>query len=148
MWTWSPSTSRPRASASSISARACDGGKAELRPVMAGADRLVRVGVDAEGHAHEHAADTGRGGELGLVGRVEHDRRALGPRFGEERLVLVVAVDDDLVAPEAGCARERQLARRGDVDPEPLLAEQSQDGHVRERLRSERDVAAADGGPE
>ena len=118
------------------------GRKAELRAVVPGADRLVRVGVDAERDAHEHALHPGRGCQLGLVGCVEDDRRALGGCLAEERLVLVVAVHDDLVAREAGGAGERELAGRGDVGADALLAQQAQHGDVGERLRPERDVAA------
>ena len=50
------------------------GRQAELRAVVAGADRLVGVRVDAERDAHEHARDTRRRREPGLVGRVEDDR--------------------------------------------------------------------------
>ena len=116
--------------------------EAELRAVVPRADRLVGVGVDAERDAHEHALDTGGGGDLRLVGRVEDDRRTLRGCLAEERLVLVVAVDDDLVAAEPGRARERELAGRGDVGADPLLAQEAQDGHVGERLRAEGDVPA------
>ena len=74
------------------------GRQAELRPVMPGADRLVCVRIDAERDAHENAPHARGRGELRLVGRVQHDGGAFGRRLGEESLVLVVAVDDDLVA--------------------------------------------------
>src|SRR5207244_12730758 len=53
------------------------GRQAELGAVMARDDRLVRVGVDAEGDAHEYLLDTGAGGANGLVRGVEDDRCAL-----------------------------------------------------------------------
>ena len=65
-------------------------------------------------------------------------------RVAEQRLVLVVAVDDELVAAKPGRAGERQLAGRGDVGTDSLLPQQAQDGDVREGLRSERDVPARD----
>ena len=85
-------------------------------------------------------------GELRLVRRVEHDRRADRRRRVEERLVLVVAVDDELVAVEPGRAGERELARRGDVGADALLAQQPQQRDVGERLRPEDDApVVADG---
>ena len=122
------------------------GRKAELRAVVAGADRLVRIGVDAERDADEHPCDSGRGREGCFVGRVENDGGALASRLAQERLVLVVPVDDDLVARQPGGSRERELARRGDVGAEALLAQQPQHGQVREGLRAEDDPAAARGG--
>ena len=74
------------------------GRQPELRAVVPGADRLVGVGVDAERDADEHALDAGLRRERGLVGRVEHDGGALGRRLAQERRVLVVPVDDELVA--------------------------------------------------
>ena len=59
-WTCSPSTSSSRARASSTSAARLRGRQPELRAVVPGADRLVRVGVDAERDAHEHAPHSRR----------------------------------------------------------------------------------------
>src|SRR5437870_414205 len=69
-------------------------GQAELRPVVPGDDRLVGVRVDSEGDADERLANAGDGGERGFVRRVEDHCRAYGGRGAEERLVLVVAVDE------------------------------------------------------
>ena len=85
-------------------------------------DRLVRVRVDSERHAHEDALDARRRGELGLVGRVEDDRRTLLRGLPQERLVLVVAVHDELVARQARRAGEGELARGRDVRADSLLA--------------------------
>ncbi len=120
--------------------------KAELRAVMPGADRLVGVGVDAERDAHEHALHPGGSRHHRLVGRVEDDRCAFGGRVAEKRLALVVAVHDDLVAAEPGGPGELELAARRNVGADALLAEKAKDGHVRERLRPERDVTAVDRG--
>ena len=88
------------------------GRQSELRAVVAGADRLVGVGVDAERDAHEHALHTRRGREPRLVGRVEDDRRPARRGRAEERLVLVVAVDDEPIAVEPRTEREGELSRR------------------------------------
>ena len=112
---------------------------------MPGADRLVRVGVDAEGDAHEHAAHSGGRGEVGLVRRVEHDGRPFRGGLGQEGLVLVVPVHDELVAGEPGCAGEGELARGRDVRADSLRAEQPQHLDVGERLRPVGDVPAAGG---
>ena len=100
------------------------GREPELRAVVPRADRLVRVGVDAERDPHERALDAGGRGEAGLVPRVEHDRCADLRRLRQEGLVLVVAVDDEVAATEARGTRERELAGGGDVraDPRPRAA--------------------------
>ena len=54
------------------------GRKAELRAVVAGHDRLVRVRVDAEGHPDETPLDACGCRELRLVRSVEDHRSALG----------------------------------------------------------------------
>src|SRR5919108_3173329 len=68
----------------------------ELRAVMPGDDGLVCVRVDPQGHTYEHIANARGGGERHLVRRVEDDGRALGGGQLQERVVLVVAVDDQL----------------------------------------------------
>ena len=118
--------------------------EAELRAVVPGADRLVGVGVDAERDAHEHALHPGGGRQHRLVGCVEDDRCAFGGRIAEKRLVLVVAVHDDLVAVESGGPGELELAGRGDVRADALLAQEAEKGDVGERLRPERDVTSVD----
>ncbi|MCZ7588164.1 MAG: hypothetical protein M5U27_04735 [Gaiella sp.] len=103
----------------------------------------MRVGVDSESHAHEHALQAGSGGEPHLVGRVEHDR---GPdRGGPEQkpLVLVVAVDDELGAVHACPAREGELALGGDVGTDAFLSQHPEQRDVGERLRPEEDTAVA-----
>ena len=86
---------------------------------MPGADRLVRVGVDAERDAYEHGAHAGRRRQLRFVGGIEHHRRSLGRRLAQERLALVVAVDDDLGSAEPGRPRERELSVGGDIRADP-----------------------------
>ena len=83
----------------------------------------MRVRVDSESHPDERLLDAGGRCELRLVGRIEHDRSALDRGLAQERIVLVVAVDDELVAREPGGAREGELARGGDVGPDSLLGE-------------------------
>ena len=140
-WTWRPRTSRPRASASDDGDARLRRRQAELRAVMPRDDRLVRVGVDTERDADEDAPDARGCRERGLVGRVEHDRRVVFGGVAEQRVVLVVPVHDELGSGEPGAARERELARRGDVGADALVAEESQHGDVRKRLRSVEDTA-------
>ena len=121
------------------------GRQPELRAVVPRADRLVRVGVDAERHPDENALDAGVRRERGLVGRVEHDGSARGRRLAEELAVLVVPVDDELVAGEARGVGEGELAGRGHVRADPLLAEEPEQGDVRERLRAEEHAPVAHG---
>ena len=111
---------------------------------MSGLDRLVGVRVDAERDADEGALDPGRRGELGLVRRVEHDRRADRGCLGEERGVLVVPVDDEVVAGEPGGLGECELAARRDVRADSFLAQEPQERDVREGLRPEEDTSVAD----
>src|SRR5207302_1388202 len=72
-------------------------GESELRAVMTGTNRLVRVGVDAERDSHEQALDPSRAGAVELVGSVEDDERvaggpAVGAGLGTDRFL---AVDDE-----------------------------------------------------
>ena len=112
---------------------------------MSRADRFVGVRVHAERDPDQHPLDTGGRGEARLVPRVEHDRRADLRRLPQERLVLVVAVDDEVAAREAGGTRERQLAGGGDVRADARLVQQPEHGDVGERLRPEEDPPVADG---
>ena len=54
-------------------------------------------------------------------------------------------MDDELAAAEPGGEGVRELARRGDVGADPLLAQQPQQGDVGKRLRPEEDATVADG---
>ena len=65
----------------------------------------------------------------------------------EEVGVLVVPVDDELVPGQARRARERELARGGDVRSDAFLAQEAEKRDVRERLRAEEDATAADRSP-
>ena len=107
----------------------------ELRAAVAGADRLVRLCLDARRDADEHAANAGGGSPFGLVERVEDDERA-GVGGGAQLLVrLVVAVHEQPLAVDPRRPRERELAEGRDVGAESLLREQPQQRDVRERLR-------------
>ena len=109
------------------------GGEAELRALVRGPDRGVRLGVDPGRDAHEQPRRAGRARPLELVGRVEDDE---GRRGGGELVVaLVVAVQDEPLVGNPGRARERDLAERGDVGAEPFLREHAQQRDVREGLR-------------
>lgn len=115
---------------------------------MAGADRLVRVGVDTERDADERTIHSRCSRQLGLVGGVEHDGRAACRCRLKQGGVLVVPVHDQVSAFETGRLGERELTGRGHVRADALLAEQPQEGDVRERLRPEEDAAVGDRGTE
>ena len=122
------------------------GRQTELRAVVAGADRLVRVRVDAERDPHEHALDTGAAAASSASsGRVDHHRRPCPRSRSEERRALVVAVHDELVPREPGGERDGELALRGDVGADSFLAEQAEHRHVGERLRPVDEPARTDG---
>ncbi len=84
--------------------------EAELRAAVAGADRLVRLGLDARRDAHEHPADAGLGSARRLVERVDRDQRARVGRGTQLLVRLVVPVHDQPVALDPRPARERELA--------------------------------------
>ena len=113
----------------------------ELRAAVAGGDRPVRVGVDPRRDAHEHAAHAGGGRALGVVGSVEHDETAGLGRLNQFFVRLVVAVQHDRVAADAGPPRVRELAERRGLRSEALLREHTQDGDVGERLHAVEDVS-------
>ncbi len=119
--------------------------KPELRAMVPGHDRLVRIGVDAERDAYQSSFDACASRQPRLVGRVEHHGGTLGGRGREKRLVLVVPVHDELRAREPRLACERELAGRGDVGPDALFAEESEQRDVGEGLGSvEHPAALAD----
>ena len=127
-----------------------DGGvrrEAELRLVVRRLDRLVRDRLDARGEADEDAPYAGGRRAGRLVGCVEDDGRA--GLAGRAQLVvrLVVAVEEDPLARQAGRLRERELAERGDVGAEALLGEDAEERDVRERLRPVDDQGARRGLP-
>ena len=118
-WTCSPSTSSPRASASSTSARAWAGGRPNFEPwcpvriaswVSASTPSVTRTSTRFTPGARR---------ERRLVRRVQDDGGAFGRRSPEERLVLVVAVHDDLVAGHPGRAGELELAADATSAPIP-----------------------------
>ena len=109
---------------------------------MAGGDRPVRVGVDARRDAHEHATHAGGGRALGVVGSVEHDEAAGLRRRGELLVRLVVAVQHDLLAADAGAPRVRELAERRGLGARAPLREHAEHGDVGERLHAVEDGSA------
>ena len=111
--------------------------QAELRAAVAGLDRVVRVGVDARRHPHEHALDARGRGPQGLVRGVEDDQPDVGFGRAAELLVrLVVAVDDDPLRRHTGPKRELELAERRHVRAQAQLGKQCQQRSVRKRLRA------------
>jgi hypothetical protein len=100
--------------------------KPELGAVVRGLDRVVRLGVDAWRRAHEHASDPRRRRAVDLVERVDDDEGDVGLCGGAQLLVaLVVAVDDDPLAGDAGPLSERKLAERRDVGAQTLAREEA-----------------------
>ena len=131
MWTWSPSVSGARRSASSESF----GVSPNFEPwwpvridscVSASMPGVTRISVRSH---------TGRAGAVDLLERVHDDERSgLGGR--RELLVrLVVPVEDEPAAGEAGGLREAKLAERRDVGADPLLGEDPHHREIRERFR-------------
>ncbi len=110
--------------------------QAELRLVVRRLDRAVRDRLDAGRQADERAPHARGRGAGRLVLGVEHDRDAgLG---GCAQLVvgLVVAVEEDPLAP--GCPASSANASSPSVEtsaPTPSSASTSQERDVRERLR-------------
>ena len=102
---------------------------------MARADRLVRIGLDAERDAEEHAPDAGRRRALGLALCVERDRRSGRGCRAQLVIRLRVAVQHDPRAVQPRRQRERELTRGGDVRAETLLREQSEHLDVGKCLR-------------
>ena len=126
MCRWTPATSRPASRAAADRRERLVGREAELRAVVGGADRLVRVRVDPGRDAHEHSPHAGRGRALRLVERVEHDEARVRLGGGPQLLVaLVVAVHDDPLAGNArrgGRTRARRASRRRRRSPPPRAA--------------------------
>ena len=129
------------------------GGSLEGLPVLGSTDDLEktveqlnieRVIIAFTPDSHEDTLDAGPGGQPRLVGRVEHDRSAGGRRLPEEVGVLVVPVDDQLVADQARGPREGELARGRDVGANPLVSEKPQQRDVREGLRAEEQATVTD----
>ena len=96
---------------------------------------MVREGLDARRQPHEDAPHAGIRGAARLVGRVEHDRRSRLGRGAELLVRLVVAVEEEPLAGDAGGAGEGELAEGRDVGPEALVREHLQERDVRECLR-------------
>ncbi len=113
---------------------------------MRGLHRLVGVRLDPGRHAHERPLNAGFIRPVGLRERIHHEQRVLRRRKMQQLVLLVVPVDDEPVAGDAGTPRELELADRGDVGAEPLLAEQPKDGDRRERLRPVDDQRVRRGG--
>ena len=111
----------------------------ELRAAVARGNRPVRVGVDSRRHAHEDALHAGGRCPLGVIGSVEHDKAAGFCRRRELLICLVVPVQHDLVAADAGAAGERELAERRSLRAEPLPREDAQHCDVGKRLHAVED---------
>src|SRR5262249_11231001 len=108
----------------------------ELRAELPGADRLVRVSLDAGCDADEHPLDTGTPGAVELLERVEDDvGRSCVDGRRELRGGLVVAGPDEPVAGETCALCEAELAQCRDVRAEALVREYAHDPDVREGLR-------------
>src|SRR3954469_15322308 len=119
--------------------------KAELRVRAARRDRRMRVGADAGRHAQLHALHRARRHsvleqvDVGVV--VDHDVPDAGVHgLGDLLRRLRVAVQVDARGVEGGLEGDGQLAARGDVAGQALLAEDAQHRRAGERLGGEVDL--------
>ena len=107
----------------------------ELGAAMAGADLLVRLGLDSRRDADQDAAYARVGRAHGLVERVQDDERSCLGRRAQLLVRLVVPVHEQPVALDPGTAGERELTQRGYVRAKPFLGEQAHQRDVRKGLR-------------
>ena len=103
------------------------------------------VGLDAGRDADQATRRADRACTLELVERVEHDQRALLRGAAQELVLLVVAVDHELLARDASTERELELADRRDVGAETLLGEEPEHCDRGERLGAVHDQGAGRG---
>src|SRR6266581_4910626 len=113
---------------------------------MCGANRLVRVRLDPGREADQRARDSGSARAIDFLERVDDDERAELRGRGQLLVRLVVAVDDEPLAGEAGGERELQLPERGDVGADSLLGKKAEELDVRECFRAVRDEGVRSGG--
>ena len=124
--------------------------EAELLVLVRGRDELVRVRLDPDGGAYQDALrdaalDAEPAQPVDLDERVDDDPADPGvERRGELGDRLVVAVQQQPVAWEAGAHRDGELAAGADVEPEPLLLDPACDRGAEERLRGVEDLRAAE----
>ena len=97
-------------------------GQPELRAVLARPDGLVRVGVDPRRDPDERAAHARGAGPLDLLERVEHDEPAGGGGGAQLLVGLVVAVNDEPLARDAGAFREASSPSVETSAPSPSSA--------------------------
>ncbi len=97
----------------------------ELGAAMAGANRLVGLRLHPRSDTDESSPDSRRSRPLGLVECIEHDERVHISRSAQLLVRLVVPVEENLLAPDAGRPRERELPERRDVGADALLREQA-----------------------
>jgi hypothetical protein len=101
---------------------------------VAGSDRLVCLGLDTGGDAHEHAIHAGRRGARDLLERVEDDERSR--RRAQLVVALVVAVHDQPRRRDARAESELELTQGGDVRADAELGEKPEDRDVGEGFRA------------
>ena len=149
MWLCRPISSRPGGVVDllhGVEGVAAADREAELLVLVRSGDELVRVRLDADGHAHHHPRDTpelagDRRQPLDLVEGVDDDppdpelHRAL--ELGDR---LVVAVEADPRHREAGPLGHRELAAGAHVEAEPLLRDPAGDGRAEEGLAGVEDL--------
>jgi hypothetical protein len=95
----------------------------------------VRDGLDTRSQPYEDAPDARRRRSCSLPGGVEDHKRLRLGRGAQLLARLVVSVEHDSIAGNAGCPCEGELAERGDVGADTVLREQPQQRDVGERLR-------------
>ena len=90
---------------------------------------------DSGRDADEDRLHAGGAGACRFVQCIEHDERARRGSRAQLLVRLVVAVENEPVARDAGPQRELQLAARGDIGTKPFRGEESHQCDVRKRLR-------------
>ena len=129
---------------------AADQREAELLVLVRGRDELVGVRLDADGAADQHALgraalDAQAAEPVDLGDRVDDDPADAGVEGGGQLGDrLVVAVQQQPVAREAGPHRDRELAAGAHVEAEPLLLDPAGDRGAQERLGRVEDHRAAE----
>ena len=123
MCTCTPAASSPASAGARERLQSLLGRQAELRPLVRGADRRVRVGLDARRDPHQDPPHTGFCRALDLVEGVDDDEAGARTRGGRQLFVaLVVPVHDEPLPGEPGKQRELELAQGRDVRAQPSAA--------------------------
>ena len=142
MWTWRPSASRPSSPHRASVADACSGVSPNFEPrwpvAIAQCVSASMPGVTRTSTARTPAAAA----RSASSGASSTTRQPASAAAGELLVRLVVAVQHDRVATDAGAPRVRELAERRGLGAQPLLREHAEHGDVGERLHAVEDGGA------